>query len=127
VKRKAFEAQRQRIQRLEEKWAPPMGLRWWTITHVCYAKRKRYAKETGCDIRTAAACAADWRYCSATISFNLPIWATLSDDKAEAYFVHELVHIFLEELESPRADHDDHEERVCTRLAKAFLWVRGEG
>ena len=127
MKIKAFKAQRRRIQRLEKRWAPLLGLRWWSIDYLYYDKRKHYAKATDCDGQTSAAqCFADWRYSTATISFNLPIWAALSDDKAEWVFVHELMNIFVNELRPHRDGCTDHEERVCTWLAQAFLWVRGE-
>jgi len=127
VKTKAFKTQRQRIRRLEKKWAPLLGLRWWSIEYCFYDKRKRYAKATERDGQTSvASCVADWRYLTAVVSFNLPMWTTLSDAKAEWVFVHELMHIFLQELQAPRTDHMDHEERICTSLAKAFLWIRGE-
>jgi len=48
----------------------------------------------------------------------------LSEDEIEATVVHELMHIFLNEMQSDSVD-VNHEERVASTLQKAFMLVRG--
>lgn len=62
-------------------------------------------------------------YLTATISVYVPIVDEMSDDRLEAMFVHELMHIFLCELQHECDDMDWHIERICTRLADAFIWA----
>lgn len=47
----------------------------------------------------------------------------MSDEEIEYVVVHELMHVFLNEM---REQGQQHEERVATLLAKAFLWVRDQ-
>jgi predicted SprT family Zn-dependent metalloprotease len=42
-------------------------------------------------------------------------------DSIEKIVVHELMHVFLNEM---REKGIDHEERVATMLSQAFLWVK---
>jgi len=71
---------------------------------------------------TAAFCTCDWKYQTATITFALSRMRDLKKREIEEVCVHELCHIFLNEM---RENEIHHEERVATQLSKAFLWVRG--
>lgn len=74
-----------------------------------------------------AHCSTDWRYGTACITWNMPLVREQSDDKLEMAFVHELMHIFVNEMRwtaTNDGDSIDHEERVTSTLTKAFLWLR---
>lgn len=51
---------------------------------------------------------------------------TVSDYERTAKRIHECMHALVQEMRWQEADADNirHEERVCTQLAMAFLWVR---
>lgn len=66
-------------------------------------------------------CDTDWRYHETTITFALHKMRNFDKERIEQTVVHELMHIFLNEM---REDGIDHEERVATNLQKAFFWVR---
>jgi hypothetical protein len=125
MKRKAYRKARARIRRLADKWVGPLGLKWWTIEQCYYDSSDEYAAALDCDATsTVATCVSDWRYRTARISFNLPLWKTLTDAEAEHHYVHELCHLFLAELQHDADDRQAHVERVCQTLADAFLWVK---
>lgn len=68
---------------------------------------------------------ADWRYLEAVVLVNLRFVETVSDERLELYFVHEMMHALLDEAQIVDRD---HEERVATWLALAFLWTdQGKG
>lgn len=125
MKRKAYRKARARIQRLADKWIGPLGLKWWTIEQCYYDSSDEYAAALDCDGESAVAtCVCDWRYRTARISFNLPLWKALTDVEAEHNYVHELCHLFLAELQHETDDRQGHIERTCQTLADAFLWVQ---
>ena len=66
---------------------------------------------------------ADWRYRSVEIDINVPSMSEQSDRDLDTYFVHELMHVFLNEMRA-NEDRVNHEERVATTLADAFIWIR---
>lgn len=70
---------------------------------------------------TAAFCTCDWKYEEATITFALSRLRNLKKWEIESAVVHEIMHIFLNET---REKGIEHEERIATQLAKAFIWVR---
>lgn len=71
-----------------------------------------------------ARCISDWKYCEATVYVNNRQLEQIDVDDIEYAIIHELIHIFTQELRDAKEDMCDHEERVVTRLAQAFLWVR---
>lgn len=123
-----YEQQKERLRALAERWIKPLGLGWWQIDLI-YA-RDDYELPAGSSSDRAhslAHCSCDWRYADASITWNMPLVKEQSDEELQRYFVHELGHIFVSEMRWARDnDHDglDHEERVVTTLAKAFLWLR---
>jgi hypothetical protein len=70
---------------------------------------------------TQACCTCDWKYQISTIVFALSKLRVLKKREIEEVCVHELCHIFLNEM---REDGIHHEERCATQLQKAFMWVR---
>ena len=66
-------------------------------------------------------CNTDWRYQETVITFALHKMRDFDKECIEKTVVHELMHVFLNEM---REDGIDHEERVATNLQKAFFWVR---
>ena len=130
-----FEAQRQRILVFIERWPKTLGLGWWRMSYVYDRDGSAFEKaEIAGGIRspTAARTVADWRYLEATITFNMPELVSEDDERLEYIFVHELMHVFLREnregIDADHIRHDwlDHEERVATTLAHAFIWCRDE-
>jgi hypothetical protein len=69
----------------------------------------------------AGICDTDWRYQETVITLAMHKLRTLNKYQIEKVIVHELMHVFLNEM---REEGIDHEERVATNLQKAFLWVR---
>lgn len=124
-----YEHQKARIQALIERWLKPLGLHWGRTTFIYERDSGEFQRlrdehcgdNSGLDRPAVAFCTADWRYGQASIYFNMLVVAGEDDDVLEEYFVHELMHIFLSEM---REEGRDHEERVATTLAKAFLWLR---
>jgi hypothetical protein len=99
-----------------------LGLAWWDIEFAY--ERGSFEVDGEKAPSTVASCAANWRYGQAYIQFNMEQVAEQSDEKLERVFVHELMHIFLNETRENDDDWLDHEERVATTLTKAFLWLR---
>lgn len=116
-----FERQKERIQALREKWVGPLGLKWW-CTNWKY-DRGDIADSDGYGNYPVAHCRADWRYLEATIEWSLPRVVNLSDQELENVLVHELMHIFVNEMREGKLK---HEERVCETLARAFVWLRDD-
>ncbi len=73
------------------------------------------------DTDVAGECHTDWRYQETHIYFAMNRLRKLSKKMIEKVVVHELMHVFLNEM---REEGIDHEERVATSLQKAFLWIR---
>lgn len=96
-------------------WARVLGLGDWDIDFKL-AKRDRE------DELTAGEANVQWQYQQATITFYSKVLKGLDADAIEKIVVHELMHVFLNEM---REEGIDHEERVATMLSKAFLWVKG--
>lgn len=121
-----YEAQKARIVALQERWVKPIGLGGWRI-------KTAYRREAFTDDRftkAAMICTAKWQYMEALIEVSCSKIADMGDDELEQAYVHELGHIFLNEMakgcEKCAADGQasNHEERVATTLALAFIWLR---
>lgn len=106
---------RKRVNALAKKWVKPLGLGYWT-THLNFLVE--IVRDGGNAV--GMTCDADWRYQEATITVNVRAVKDLTDSELESCFVHELMHIFLNEM---REGDIKHEERVATQLQKAFLWA----
>jgi predicted SprT family Zn-dependent metalloprotease len=121
LKDKEWKDTKKRIEKLAGKWIKPIGLGWWTVK-LCYED------ENEDQPRELANCEVDWQYRQAKITFNLNVVEEQNDEQLELYFVHELMHIFVNEMREMK-NHDDfndaikHEERVVTDLANAMIWA----
>lgn len=117
-----YEEQKQRIRAIADRWIEPLGLNWWKI-ELEYSREplqgaEEDAKQGWC---LQATCRAKWQYLDATITFGLPSIAHLSDEALEDVIVHELMHVFVNEM---REKGINHEERVVTQLTKAVIGLR---
>lgn len=123
MKQKQFKRQRRRLRKLAEKWIGPLGLKWWTIEHRYHDDQEAFLKENG--DRVLMFVCADWRYRTASIDVNLVLVADRSAAQLEKDYVHELMHILLNEMRMTCVEPDfhEHEERVAQTLADAILWV----
>lgn len=117
-----FEKQKARIQTLTERWVKPLGLGWWDIG-VVY-ERDIFEVDGKPAPDAVGKCTANWRYAHACLTFNMPLVRQQTDEQLERIFLHELMHIFLNEARENGDDWLDHEERVASTLTKAFLWLR---
>ncbi len=119
-----YEAQRARVQALCDRWLGPLRLLWWTIVIVWNREHNHDAPEE------AMHCSVEWNYNRATITVNLPEIADYIDDQLEWTFVHECMHIFVNEtrpMDDPKSHTTDwleHEEHACSALASAFISLR---
>ncbi len=73
--------------------------------------------ELDCD----AICDTKWWYMESVLTFNISHMRRQSEHQIETTVVHELMHIFLNEM---REEGIKHEEHVATQLQKAFMWVK---
>lgn len=118
-----YAEQKARIQKLIDKWLEPLGLCWWRITfewdRTTHVEPEGNAAGSWC---TVAKCAVRWKYFQACMTWRLLNILHVSDEDLEHFFVHECMHIFLNEM---REEDEDlgHEERVASMLTNAFLWV----
>jgi uncharacterized membrane protein len=76
-------------------------------------------KEDRWGFTTYAETNADWRYLRFTVTAYPNVMINLSEDKLEDVIVHELMHVFLNEV---REAGIDHEERIASSLQRAFSW-----
>jgi hypothetical protein len=115
------EVQRQRIIDVIQKWAPMVGLDDW---HFKLDVSREPGPLGDNNFRRVLSIEPDWRYMDACIVAHLPQITDTSDADLEEYIVHELMHAHLDELDV--AD-TDHEERVATTLARAFITTFKDG
>lgn len=109
-------------------WFPVLGLDHWRIIGFEYQREGKPDKPDA-----VAEVVSAWDYQHATIFIYCPAWIGISDDEAEYFFVHECCHMLVNEMrcwsdmnisaaETARAK--EHEERVVTNLAVAFIRAR---
>lgn len=118
-----YRKEKARVEKLLKGWTNDLGLRWWRLKLTYFrAELPPYEGETRAETSPAAMdCKADWRYTRATIRVNLLATADMNDDDLEWAVVHECSHVFLNEM---RDGGIEHEERVASTLASAFIWLR---
>lgn len=128
---KDFNREIDRVERLLKIWMLPLGLRWWRIK--CKFHRSGDAMNTRRDQEgycTVARTTVQWQYLTADIDWDLSMLVGKDEKEVEYTVVHELCHVLVRELrcDGGPAEHRteimNHEERVVTTLAKAFMWVR---
>lgn len=120
MKKKAYKRARKRFQAVFEEWATRLGLMWWHLECV-------FMEDTPADFvvddghQVAVTVEAKWEYMEALFTINTPVVAEMSDESLERLVVHELCHVLVNEM---RCKSSKHEERVCSTLTKAFMWVK---
>jgi len=119
---KEFNVLKGKIDRIVKWWIKQSGLGWWRVA-VEYEREDKELDATG-KYALAAETTAKWQYLDATIIFNMRALTERSLDDLEGTIVHELMHIFVNEM---RERGLLHEERVATSLAKGFIWIRDAG
>jgi hypothetical protein len=117
-----YAEQKARLLALADWWIPKVGLGWWNID-MLYS-RDSFEVHGEPAPSTLAKTSANWRYGHACIEWNMVRVTEQSDFDLEMAFVHELQHVFLNEARENGKDWLDHEERVASTYAKAFLWLR---
>lgn len=122
---KEYEAQKARVKALIDKWLTPLYLKWYDLDIDWH--REKHCEHPDDAFRVNSR----WRYADATIYAYLPNIVDYDDEHLELVFIHECMHIVVNEMRPMDGDahaHPDdwleHEERVCTMLAKAFQCVR---
>ncbi len=113
---KPAKAERKRILRVAKKWRDVLAMYEWNL-------QTRYTDGTlivdGALAPRASGCAeVDWQYRLATLEFNLQATAKMTDAELEECYVHEAMHIYLNEM---REGEMKHEERVATSLSYALI------
>lgn len=112
MKKRSRKATRKLIKKLFMTWVKRTGAGWYHI---------KVDIVDGQDLPDALMdCAPSWMYMRATIRINLDEACKCTEEELEFSVVHELMHVFLDEL---NAKHD-HEERVATQLAHGMIFVR---
>jgi len=111
------------VRKLFKKWTYLLGLRWWHVSLTIITDPQEINEafrdsEYGSVVATSH---ADWRYLDAEIKVNMPALAREDKSEIERVIVHELCHVLVNEM---REEGIDHEERVASTLASAFLWTR---
>lgn len=117
-----YRKQKKRIQRYIDRWAAPLGMKWWEITYVWHDEPYRDAS----DGRTPCArTLVDWDYRRATIHFYLPDCKGESDKQTEDMVIHEFMHVLLNEMRQWQDANDAlaHEERTAVSLVQVVRWV----
>ena len=108
-----------KIRKYAKWWINNSGLAYGHIDLVF--KDHFFSQDESENRRAYAYCTTDWKYQESNIAFSLEAMKDCPVDQIEAIVVHELMHIFLNEM---RAGGIEHEERVATSLQKAFMWTR---
>lgn len=99
-------------------WVHWTGLEYWH----CRMGFERKINKLPNNLWLGGYCTVEWKYQTARIVFCPRAMRHLTPEEIEATVVHEIMHIFLNEM---REDGIDHEERAATQLQKAFMWVKG--
>lgn len=127
---KEYNLTKRRIQALVKKWIKPLGLNTWRVeVKYCRAGIEGDAADIAESREVIAKCYAKWQYLTALIEFNMLEVFALSDADLEETFVHECMHVFVNEMRMWDEDHHgiDHEERVVSQLTSAMLGVSAIG
>lgn len=115
-------AERKRIRGIAKKWRLPLGLDEWRLTTEFVDGALIVDDELRPDV---AGCAnVKWEYRQATLKFNLQQTARFDDDELEEMYVHEAMHILLNEMREYEPGRMGCEERVASSLSFAFMRLR---
>ena len=108
--------QQARVERYLQKWVEPLGLSNWRFRYFYYGGPYKDGNGAVKENRLAS-CEPNWPYMIADLRFDLSEVGS-KDEQVEETVIHELLHCILSECE---VEEVDHEERVATMLARAFL------
>lgn len=123
---KEYITEKKRIQKLIKKWVKPLGLGWWYIDFTYNRDNSDESleykpREVDGKWEWVMVTSCDPAYLRARIICNLKVVKDLDDYDLEHSFVHELMHIFMATIHSPKTIMA--EETIATQLARAFIWV----
>lgn len=102
------------IKKHMEWWCKWLGLNYGLVT-------TKFVYSWESDMDAAAICDTKWQYEESAVTFNLKQLRKLNDKEIEEVVVHELMHIFLNEMREKGIKHEEH---TATRLQHAFIWVK---
>ena len=124
-----FEEQKARVLAVFEKWSVPLWLEGYDTTFYWERTKGPERKMEGGDThwQTTLKVNSNWTHMDAAITAYLGTIMNVTEVELETAVVHECMHILVCETrqgEDKGDDWLDHEERVCTMLAKAFMTVR---
>ena len=118
-----YETQKARVQALADKWLLPLGLKYWMVSldfdRTTHVEKDENAADNWAEV---ACCRVRWEYLQANMVWRLLVVEDLSDEQLERHFIHECMHVFLNEMRETD-ENMKHEERVAELLANAFWWV----
>lgn len=116
---KEYRLIKSRLTKLQKKWYGPAGFGWWR-TDFNYSRERKPG-----DDDVAAETHADFKYSHASITFYMPVMATMNDEELEHTFVHELCH--LPAANYPNFEDDDSSrarfERTVNDFANHMIWA----
>ncbi|NMC33981.1 MAG: hypothetical protein GYA36_16185 [Veillonellaceae bacterium] len=104
------------------KWCRKTWAGWWRIDVIYFTAHEFLKLNPDCTTDTLAVCHTKWQYMTATMEVNLDKLEEQKDSTIEFCAVHELMHVFLNEM---REEGIEHEERVATFLARSFMLAGG--
>lgn len=111
-----FKQARKAVKKSAKFWINNLGLGYWSV-NLYYPKKIKEMPDT------IATCAASWQYARADLCFGKQKLVTLDAIEIDRLVLHELCHALVNELREKDKDLK-HEERVCSMLTNAFIWVR---
>lgn len=121
-----YEQETARVRKLLDRWLPRLGLGkdfGWRI-QVCFDRDGE--GNLSQSVSLAAETRPTWTHMLARIDFMMPALLDQSDETVEDVVVHELCHVLVAEMSGKGNAAYDHEERVVTTLARAFLRTRDD-
>lgn len=110
--KKDLKRQQKRINALSQKWRTRLFLDEWHVEHVW--RNGPVIIDGKEDHEALAVVSTLWPYRRASIQWNLPAVAMHDDAELEHAFIHECMHILLEET---RLDGHEHNEHTAETLA----------
>lgn len=114
-----YREQKDRVHRYLKKWIGPAGFGWWMID--CVWKRQ---KKDDNEVTAAADTSAQWQYRQAVITFYLPMFEEMPDERVERLVVHELSHLLVSGLHNFEDDSMREITEYTTELvAQTLLYV----
>lgn len=126
-----FIEQRDRVSQYFLRWIPVLGFNHWRLVfQFLRTEQERDERQRALNAVTLLQTDPKWEYEHARFTVFLSTIQRLipEDDDLEWHVVHELTHLWLNELHD--ADHHPspdlwlHEERVCSRITTAILATR---